>query len=496
MLVDYEKRSDDVLAGWLIPFWVATKGARFATEALVKAAVFKRAWHVRVNKTPGWFLGRGDSQFGLKHRPLSGWGGLRAELAHVTAAEYESARAYAEEVRASASLGLRCAISYAFTTEVRWADEDVRACLASVEYPHFGTSLVAAANADVAVAVARSCPAWEVSEEVLCSGLDALGEGFVPVLTILFSRGDAELSARVARVLSLVESEDAAQLFASALADTKLRRLAEGFFHQYPGLAARSFACTFGDPAAPGRGVAASLWYALSTEHQPVVERAAERLDGPSVAVLAELRRMGAAEAEEQSSPERRRMAEVWQRIETWLNAHHPATVDMLSAPAAAEDVQTLEATIGRSLPETLRASLMVHNGESDEPVGLFYGYQLLSTSQILDEWTTMRDVAAGWSKQRNTSQEFVKGVQPRHWHVGWIPIAGDGGGNFFCVDADPAPGGHLGQVLFFDHELGPEHVAARDLEEWLIAFARKLEAGAAKIWSSGAVSDEPDPEA
>lgn len=496
MLVDYESRSDDVLASWLIPFWMATKGARFATEALVNAAAFKRSWHVRVNKAAGWFLARGDSQFGVKHRSLLGWGGLRAELAHVSAADYESARAYAEEVRASASLGLRCAISYAFTTEVRWADEDLRACLASTEYPHFGATLVAAANADIAATAARSCPVWEINEERLYSGLDALAEDFVPVLAILFSRRDAELNARVARVLSLLETEDAAQLFASALADTKLRRLAEGFFHQHPGLAAHSFARTYGDPAAPGRGVAATLWHTLCREHRPTVEAAAERLDGPSVAVLAELRRMGAVRAEEESSPERRRMAEVWQRIETWLIAHHPAKVEMLSPPAAAEDVQTLEAGIGRSLPQSLRASLMVHNGESDEPVGLLYGYELLSTSRILDEWTTMRDVAAGWSKEQNTSPDPVEGVQPRHWHVGWIPIAGDGGGNFFCVDADPATGGHLGQVLFFDHELGPEQVAARDLEDWLTAFAGKLETGAMHIWSSGAVSDEPDPDA
>jgi cell wall assembly regulator SMI1 len=168
---------------------------------------------------------------------------------------------------------------------------------------------------------------------------------------------------------------------------------------------------------------------------------------------------------------------------------------DMLSPPAVAEELQALETNIGRPLPPSLRASLMVHNGESDDPVGLLYSYQLLQTSQILDEWTTMRDVAAGWSDEQNTPLDPVEGVQLRHWHTSWLPLAGDGGGNFFCVDADPGPGGNVGQVLFFDHEVGPTHVAARDLEDWLTVFAGKLESGTMHIWSSGAISDEPDPD-
>jgi cell wall assembly regulator SMI1 len=372
----------------------------------------------------------------------------------------------------------------------------VRACLATAEYPGFGATLLAAANAEIGAAVARACPTWHLEEEFLWSGLDALGEAFVPVLATLFSRGDDELNARAARVLSIVESDAAAEIFAPALASAKLRRLAEAFFRQYPTLAARSFARSYRDPAAPGRGAAAALWYALSTEHPPTSEGAAEGLDAASIAVLAELRRMGAAGAEKRLSPEHRRMAAVWQRIETWLTARHPATVDMLSPPATADDVQTLETSIGRSLPPALRASLMVHNGESDEPVGLLHGYELLSTAQILDEWTTMRDIAAGWTEEQNTSLHPVDGVQRRHWHTGWIPIAGDGGGNFFCVDAEPAPGGYFGQVLFFDHEVGPTHVEAKNLEEWLAAFAAKLEAGVMRVWSGGAVSDEPDPDA
>lgn len=495
MLVDYDSVGADVVSEWLIPFWVATHSGTFATEALLMAAGFKRSWHVRVNKTAGWYLARGNSEFGPKHRPLAGWGGLRAELAFISASNYQGAVAHASQVRASVSLGLRCALSYAFATEVGWADEDLRACLALSEYPGFGATLLAAANADVAAGVARSCPTWAIDEEHVYSGLDALGDGDVPVLSILLARGHGDVSARAARALALVEADDAADLLARSLSDTKLRRIADTFFHQYPGLAARSFGRVFANAAAPGRAVAGALWDALCIEQRAATEAIAGQLDAPAVTVLAELRRIGTAEAEEQSSPEHARMAELWKRIETWLTSHHPSEADMLSPPAVAEELEAVEASIGRPVPPLLRASLMVHNGESDEPVGLLYSYELLQTTQILDEWKTMKEVAATWSDEQNTALDPVEGVQLRHWHTGWIPIAADGGGNFFCVDADPAPGGHVGQVLFFDHEVGPTYVAARDLAEWLTVFANKLEGGTMHIWGSGALSDEPDPE-
>jgi hypothetical protein len=93
MLGDYDSTGKDLLTEYLIPLWVATKGARFATEALVNAATMERQWHVRVNQEPGWYVARGSAELGVKHRPLTGWGGLRAELAFVSAEEYRSEHA-------------------------------------------------------------------------------------------------------------------------------------------------------------------------------------------------------------------------------------------------------------------------------------------------------------------------------------------------------------------------------------------------------------------
>lgn len=457
------------------------------------AAGLKRMWHVRVNATPGWYLARGGSELGPKQRPLAGWGALRTELACVSASDYATAVTHALHVRESASLGVRCALTYAFATEVEWAKDDVAECLAMRNYPGFGATLVASANADVAIGAARACPTWAIDEELLYSSLDALGEGAVPALSTLLSRQDADTSARAARVLALVEADEAADLLARSLADTKLRRIADTFFRQHPHLAARSFGRIFADPTAPGRDVAGALWGALCAENRAAIEGIAEELDPRTTTVLAALRRIGTAESEEQASPEYARMAALWKRIETWLVARHPAGVGMLSPPAVAEELRAIEATIGRPVPPLLRASLMVHNGESDEPVGLLNGYDLLQTTQIVDEWNTMKDVAETWSDEESTAAEPIDGVRPRHWHPGWIPVAADGDGNYFCVDADPAPGGHVGQVIFFDHEEGPSHIAARDIAEWLTEFANELERGTSHLSISEALA-EPSP--
>ncbi|TQS30859.1 hypothetical protein [Microbispora sp. KK1-11] len=52
-----------------------------------------------------------------------------------------------------------------------------------------------------------------------------------------------------------------------------------------------------------------------------------------------------------------------WRRIERWLKAHAPKTYASLNKPAGARLVAKAEARIGRPVPDSLRASLLRHNG-------------------------------------------------------------------------------------------------------------------------------------
>lgn len=119
---------------------------------------------------------------------------------------------------------------------------------------------------------------------------------------------------------------------------------------------------------------------------------------------------------------------------------------------AGSRQLASLEMAIGRPLPPTLREWLRHCNGAPAGPGGL-YGAGL----------------AAG---------SFLS-IEARHrpdWPRGWIPVAGDGCGNDYIVDA-----GHeyidTDAVYFWDayHDFGrPSYVVASDLRLFLMFLLEK----------------------
>jgi len=59
-----------------------------------------------------------------------------------------------------------------------------------------------------------------------------------------------------------------------------------------------------------------------------------------------------------------------------------------------------------------------------------------------------------------------------------WIPIANNGGGDYFCLDLVPAKGGVVGQVILFGHEGTDQRRVARSFGEWMSKLAGRFQAG------------------
>jgi len=68
--------------------------------------------------------------------------------------------------------------------------------------------------------------------------------------------------------------------------------------------------------------------------------------------------------------------------------------------------------------------------------------------------------------------------IKPLLWHYHWLPVTDAGNGNFFCVDLDPAPGGVVGQIFWYERVEGPIQVVANGFVEWLERTALDLESG------------------
>ncbi|QEG26409.1 SMI1 / KNR4 family protein [Gemmata obscuriglobus] len=124
-----------------------------------------------------------------------------------------------------------------------------------------------------------------------------------------------------------------------------------------------------------------------------------------------------------------------------------------------------------------MEQSYKVHDGSW----GLWmfpHGGGALATIQAIEgEWLRWQEVAAeGWFAEMGSEPEGP--IKPVHWNSQWLPVTDAGSGNHFCVDLDPAPGGKVGQIIWFDHEVGPVRVVASGFAAWLEQYATALESG------------------
>ncbi len=171
-------------------------------------------------------------------------------------------------------------------------------------------------------------------------------------------------------------------------------------------------------------------------------------------------------------------IAVIWDRIETWLQGHAPAIAQRLPPGVTEEALRQAEATMGLPLPEAVKASYRRHNGA---PPGSFLLGQSMFydlTGMVNGQQRLAQRSADLLAKAPRTPQALAGPIQPVWWHPAWLPVTGDGAGNHWCIDLAPAAGGQVGQIIDFDHEVGPTKVLATSFQELLATFAAQLEAG------------------
>ena len=174
-------------------------------------------------------------------------------------------------------------------------------------------------------------------------------------------------------------------------------------------------------------------------------------------------------------------VGEAWDRIEAWLTANAKGWKP-LRKPATAAQVAWLEKAVGHKLPADLRQSLLRHNGSTE---GLFpFGpdsrdcYGLYAATDVAGVWEMQAELLDGGDLAPNKAKAQA-GIRAARWNTGWVPIAGNGAGDYFCVDLAPAKGGRVGQVIHVGHE-GPKRTRlGTSVTDWLGRFAADLEAGA-----------------
>lgn len=193
-----------------------------------------------------------------------------------------------------------------------------------------------------------------------------------------------------------------------------------------------------------------------------------------------------------------RGIQELWNAIEAWYRGNVPdeqivadfisrsgdagampwdydaSEISIFGAPASEPTLAEVESLLGFPLPSDLRETYLIHDGSEKNWI-LEFG-SLLSLDGVAEQWTMMRDAMVHFEGEVSSPTGPIK---PVHWSTGWIPITDNGGGDPVCVDCDPAPGGTVGQIIKFNHEVGPEYVIAPSLHAWLDQLVDDFASGA-----------------
>lgn len=168
-----------------------------------------------------------------------------------------------------------------------------------------------------------------------------------------------------------------------------------------------------------------------------------------------------------------------WRRIAASHKANVPEEILVLAEGAGEDQILAFESEVGFRLPEDLRVSFAVHNGASNEGFLLHHG-ELLSLEKIAAQYAMHRGWQRdeGWGTGPDYRAKYIDGpIKPVWWNSSRLALT-DNSGDAIMADFDPAEGGSAGQVITFDHEVGPRRVLAPSFGQWLRGIADGLENG------------------
>lgn len=166
-----------------------------------------------------------------------------------------------------------------------------------------------------------------------------------------------------------------------------------------------------------------------------------------------------------------------WDKIESWLKLHAPATFEGLNPPATEQQIAEAEAALGIRFPAAVVESFRIHNGQSSESPWLFNGWEFLSLERIVDEWGVWKGLLDGGDFEGCTSEVSDYTVQD-WWSPLWIPLTYDACGNHDCLDLNPGVKGQSGQIIKMWHDGEERPLEAESYAAWLEQFASDMEAG------------------
>jgi cell wall assembly regulator SMI1 len=180
--------------------------------------------------------------------------------------------------------------------------------------------------------------------------------------------------------------------------------------------------------------------------------------------------------------------------IQSWMQDHaHGVTFRPPANPGA---IDSFEYHSGLALPESVRQTLLILDGETRKSAGMIGNWRLMPIAEIQAAWGLLNKLA-----EKGAFTDLAPKPSPyirrAWWYSAWIPIVASDMGDYFCLDTDPPEPERYGQVLLFLQGRAERPLVAGSLSAWFDRILQDLESdlysydpeegfnGEAFMWSS-----------
>ena len=161
--------------------------------------------------------------------------------------------------------------------------------------------------------------------------------------------------------------------------------------------------------------------------------------------------------------------------LQTWMQQHAPDVT--FHPPATPAAVDSFAYKSGLSIPESLRKTLLLMDGETHASAGMIGNWRLMPIAEIQAAWGLLQKICekgAFLDRKPNPSPYIRKAW----WYSAWIPFVTSDTGHYFCLDTDPPDPARTGQVILFLQNQPERPLIAGSLPVWFDRILRDLEKG------------------
>jgi len=145
------------------------------------------------------------------------------------------------------------------------------------------------------------------------------------------------------------------------------------------------------------------------------------------------------------------------------------------------------------SVPDSYVSFLKHANGQKDDLASLFTEYDFYSVNAVISEWKLWKELIDE-GEFEDFESEPPKEITSEWWSDKWIPIAGDGSGNFICIDNAPTKSGKKGQVICAYHDDPSRELLSDSFEEYIFQLIEKYKSGELKPLIFNEEPEDPGP--